>query len=69
MTSDATQYDVEWECGDCGKAMTSYDEIGYDGPAGRDGRPDPRNDTCSPTMPWLVLCTVCASRELEAQSP
>jgi hypothetical protein len=33
-------------CSKCGQALASYAEVGYDGPADADGRPDPSCARC-----------------------
>ena len=43
----------ELVCDRCGKQMTDYSEVGYDGPFERD------DDACHPFMAWLLLCRNC----------
>jgi hypothetical protein len=45
-------------CSHCGKCMSSYADVAYEGPA-RHGRPDPGLDGCSPFMDWMRLCYDC----------
>ena len=55
-----------WTCTGCGKVMSSYSEVGYDGPVDSDGNPDPNNKACSPHTLWAVLCNACDSDRIAA---
>ena len=55
-----------WTCTDCGKIMSKYLEVGYDGPVDSDGNPDPNNRACSPHTEWAVLCHACAADRVTA---
>ena len=52
---------TNWSCTSCGKVMSSYAEVGYEGPE------DPSDVSCSPFQAWKVLCTECAAKQLEAE--
>ena len=52
---------TNWACSDCGKVMSNYDDVGYEGPE------DENDVICSPFQAWKVLCIECASKQLEAE--
>lgn len=45
---------ANWVCTCCGKVMSDYAEVGYDGPKDRDC------EECHPFLAWEVQCRECA---------
>lgn len=52
-----------WACSCCGKVMSDYREVGFEGPP-----TDHDNPTCFlPGMAWLVLCHECERRKWQRE--
>lgn len=53
LAEECCKVGLDLKCDKCGKELTSYDEVAYDGPKDRG------NDECHPAMAWEAVCKSC----------